>query len=304
MDDYRFKYLIKTLSRTKRKDYENYVVNAVWNRLNDRTIKPASQWYVKNQDDSGWYLIDLYFPQINIGVECDEAYHRHNQDNDRQKDLTVTEVLGATNKHPYKAFRIDVDTNKSFEEIEQQINECVYKIKGIIKDRRRAKDFIEWVDVDLKKYFKDKQIIHSGDDILFPTIVDTVNSLMQAKMKGIQMGYFTPRGLDPQYKFWFPQLEVEGNAQARGWHNVLSEDGTTIKMHNDDLKKNFPDWDRKNRQLSDHTMVTFAKVRDPLTNGRAYKFVGLFELKDVDKDARYTYVKIGDAFEAEKHRVT
>ena len=26
-------YLIRALSRTKRKDYENYVVNAIWNRL-------------------------------------------------------------------------------------------------------------------------------------------------------------------------------------------------------------------------------------------------------------------------------
>ena len=28
-------YLIRALSRTKRKDYENYVVNAIWNRLGD-----------------------------------------------------------------------------------------------------------------------------------------------------------------------------------------------------------------------------------------------------------------------------
>ena len=26
-------YLIKTLSRTKRKDYENYVIGAIWHRL-------------------------------------------------------------------------------------------------------------------------------------------------------------------------------------------------------------------------------------------------------------------------------
>lgn len=34
-------YLAKTLSRTTRKDYENYVVNAVWNRLGDDTLKPC-----------------------------------------------------------------------------------------------------------------------------------------------------------------------------------------------------------------------------------------------------------------------
>lgn len=33
--DERREYLAHVLSRTKRKDYENYVVNAVWQRLAD-----------------------------------------------------------------------------------------------------------------------------------------------------------------------------------------------------------------------------------------------------------------------------
>ena len=49
-------YLIKTLSRTKRKDYENYVIGAIWHRLNNLEIKPVSQQYVKRSD--GKY--DLY----------------------------------------------------------------------------------------------------------------------------------------------------------------------------------------------------------------------------------------------------
>jgi hypothetical protein len=36
-------YLIKTLSRTRRKDYENYVINAVWQRLGNDSIEPVSQ---------------------------------------------------------------------------------------------------------------------------------------------------------------------------------------------------------------------------------------------------------------------
>lgn len=31
MNDEKFHYIVKTLSRTKRKDYENYVLNAIWN---------------------------------------------------------------------------------------------------------------------------------------------------------------------------------------------------------------------------------------------------------------------------------
>lgn len=300
MINYRFEYLIKTLSRTKRKDYENFVINAVWNRLDDNTIKPASQWYVKNK--TGWHLIDLYFPQINFGVECDEGRHKSNQSSDEQRELTLIEVLSATNKHPYVAFHIDVTL--PFDKIEQKINECVDKIKVLVKDRRRVNDFIEWTDVDITKYFNDKQIIHASDDILFPTIVDTVNNLMQSNMKGYQQGYFTPRGLDPKYKFWFPQLEIEGKAQARGWHNILSEDGATITEYNDDIKTNMVNWEAVNRkEFLDYIRVTFAKVRDPITNKRAYKFVGLFEFKDVDDGDVRTYVKKSDTFEASKYKV-
>ncbi|HHT82808.1 MAG TPA: hypothetical protein GX003_05170 [Acholeplasmataceae bacterium] len=53
-------YLIKTLSRTKRKDYENYVINAIWNRLANDNIKPVTQQYVFNKEKNEGYLIDLF----------------------------------------------------------------------------------------------------------------------------------------------------------------------------------------------------------------------------------------------------
>ena len=54
-------YLAKTLSRTKRKDYENYVVNAIWNRVNDYRLVPVTQQYVTDGKGNR-YFIDLYFP--------------------------------------------------------------------------------------------------------------------------------------------------------------------------------------------------------------------------------------------------
>lgn len=300
MNNYRFEYLIKTLSRTKRKDYENYVINAVWNRLNDLTIKPASQWYVKNE--SGWHLIDLYFPQINLGVECDEGHHKSNQSSDEHRELTLIEVLSATNKYPYEALHIDVTL--PFDEIEQKINECVDRIKALVRDRRIANDFIEWTDVSVSEYFKHQQVTRTEDDILFPTIASVVNNLMKLDKKAYQQGYFTPQGLDPQYKFWFPQLEINGQAQAFGWHNILSDDGTTITEYNDDVKKNLPTWEyRGTKEFLDYTRVVFAKVQNPITNKRSYKFVGVFQLKDVSSDDVRTYVKVKDNFNANKHRV-
>lgn len=296
----RFKYIVKTLSRTKRKDYENYVINAVWNRINDRTIKPASQWYVKNS--SGWHLIDLYFPQINYGVECDEGHHKRNQSADHTRELTLIEVLSVDRKHPYIAFHIDV--TQSYDEVERQIEQCVLDIKNIIEERRRLGDFTEWTDVTLEQRFRYDKAIKSSDDITFPTHASAVSALMGSNSKSYQQGYFTPKGLDRGYKFWFPQLEIEGRAQAYGWHNVLSDDGSTITEYNDDIKNNLSDWERRSsREFLDHTRVVFAKVRDPVTNERAYKFVGVFRLHDISEGNVRTYTKISDIFDASKRRV-
>ncbi len=53
-------YLIKTLSKTKRKDYENYVINRLYNRLDDLDIKPMTQKFVKRKigSKSGYALKD------------------------------------------------------------------------------------------------------------------------------------------------------------------------------------------------------------------------------------------------------
>ena len=71
--DRKTQYIIKTLSRTKRKDYENYVINAIWNRVANKNLKPVTQQYVYNNRENQHYFIDLYFPQINVGIEVDEG---------------------------------------------------------------------------------------------------------------------------------------------------------------------------------------------------------------------------------------
>ena len=86
-------YIVRTLSRTRRKDYENYVVNAVWQRLADPGVKPVTQQYVRRADGS-YYLIDLYFPQLSMGVECDEGYHesRGQRDRDARREMELIDT--------------------------------------------------------------------------------------------------------------------------------------------------------------------------------------------------------------------
>jgi very-short-patch-repair endonuclease len=131
-------YIIKTLSRTNRKDYENYVVNAIWNRLARLDIQPVTQQYVK-RSDGRYALIDLFFPQLNFGIECDESYHKVNIEHDLKRELTMLEMLGTVQEtEDFILRRVDVDT--SLESIEKQINAIVDEINTLLN----LKEISEW----------------------------------------------------------------------------------------------------------------------------------------------------------------
>ena len=103
----KFNYLVRTLSRTNRKDYENYVINRIWNLLDDPEIKPVSQQYVK-RPNGRYALIDLYFPQLKIGVECDEFQHAQikNENEKTQDEMRTDDLLSVIEN--YEEIRIPI----------------------------------------------------------------------------------------------------------------------------------------------------------------------------------------------------
>jgi len=136
-------YLIRALSRTKRKDYENYVVNAIWNRLAMGDVKPVTQQLVLWPDGRRSF-VDLYFPQAMIGVECDEAYHQGQRERDREREITITDVLRHIRGDDYRALHVDV--SGSYEQVERSIDDCVRRIRAEIERRRQANEFTPWTE--------------------------------------------------------------------------------------------------------------------------------------------------------------
>ena len=67
-------FIMRQLSKTNKKNFENYVVTRIWNMINDTNIKFITQQYVKRLPE-GRALTDMYFPQINLHVEVDEGHH-------------------------------------------------------------------------------------------------------------------------------------------------------------------------------------------------------------------------------------
>lgn len=288
--DPKLQYIIKTLSKTNRKDYENFVINAIWNKLSNPDIEIISQQYVKNDkvdDNKSHYFIDLYFPSLNIGIECDEPYHfgKNQTYNDLKRSIKLQDILHSINSTSYEQIRIKI--SGTINEINDQINSAVDKIKKRIQDLNP----VPWTIQSTEDYFQNKENISIYDRIRFKTINEVCNTLYNAgrkKSKGGLMAHFAlPKFINTElanHKLWFPKLAIEisdefGNETLRpatrtGWTNQISLDGKIITEWNEN---NMPyKNDRKRR-------IVFIKYKDSL-GFNEYKFAGIFEFSETNNE--------------------
>ena len=297
--DEKILYLVKSLSRTKRKDYENYVVNAIWNRIKDERLIPVTQQYVCGENGER-YFIDLYFPQLKIGIECDEGYHNRDKQRilDRERELTIFDVLRKINQKDYRAIHIDM--SQSYENIEKQIDECVSIIKSGIEEQQIV-DGWAFLNHSVEDYFANKDYITIYDDIAFKSNKDIFNVIFGQRFKGsyMQSGvawdklytkYHREEGLVP----WFPQLRID-KPTTKGYYNVLSHDGTVIQEFNDSNQVNL---DRKEEgRYIGQKRVVFTKVKNSTTGKLEYRFAGIFIGEKYTEQGAILYRRIDDKFE-------
>lgn len=274
MQDIKRDYLIKTFSRTKRKDYENYIINAIWHRLGRLDIQPVTQQYIKRSDGK-WALLDLYFPQINFGIECDEDYHISNFDNDKIRELTMEEMLSSFKET--KGFILRrVKAYERLNSIDKQISEIVDEIKGILNN----KAIIPW---DICKSAHELAIQKGSLSIFDNFRFDTITSLSHCfgkHYKNMQRAFFN---IGKGYYIWCPKLAIVRDSQpqavSNGWLNILSGDWETITEAN---IEGYISTTEEN-----YLRITFAKSRDALGQN-VYRFIGVYSYltKGSEQNAR------------------
>lgn len=287
MADEKLEYLARTLSRTKRKDFENYVVNAVWNRLGDDTLQPVSQQYVRR--DNGYALIDLYFPAVNVGVECDEGYHLGATQRrlDLSREAAIAAELSAVDGDPTKGYKaMHVRASGSYEQLEGDIDRAVREIR-----RRKGLFSPDPWEPQKPPYVRALEAgrLKADDYLQFHTIADAVRCFGRDK-KRYQICYFS---IGHGYHLWFPKLALERpdgsvSPAARGIANTLSYDGST-------LYERWPEKQDASRVDNDRR-ITFPRSLD-VFGRRAYRFAGVFEPAGLKKgDARtVVYRRIADS---------
>ena len=205
-------YVLRQLSKTNKKNLENYVVTRIWHKLDDLDIKFITQQYVKRTNGS-YALTDMYFPQFNLHVEVDEKHHKANykEDNIRERDII--------SQSGHEIIRIDADC--SIELVNKQVDNLVNRIKDL--KSTSGDSFVKWdpVKESSSTTYIEKGLISIGDKVAFKRIVDAINCF-GVKYKGWQKGGIE-HPIEENVLIWFPKLYSNDL-----WENSISLDDSII----------------------------------------------------------------------------
>lgn len=251
-------YIIRQISKTNKKNYENYVVTGIWHLVSNINLKIITQQYVVRPN--GYALTDMYFPQINFHIEIDEPHHYKQKMADLTRESDIIDATG------HKIKRIDISLN--LDEIDSEIRATALEIKDLVCEFKSKGQFLDWnLDMEFDpNYYKSKGKISLDEGATFLRVVDICNCFGH-KYDGYYKGWAI-NNLDKSQHLWFPKFYENAH-----WDNKISDDGLTIiEKHKAKDSKHF------NKIINEETeRVTFPRVRDNL-GFTFYRFKGVFKL--------------------------
>jgi hypothetical protein len=288
----KFEYLSQMFNqRTNRKKYENYVVDAIYNRIGNSELVPVTQQFVRNPNDSRrYYLLDLYFPQLNYGIEVDEGYHLKNKESDVIREQDIRSAISC-DEGRISIFKVanEKPQMQSFDEIESQINEQV----KIIKEKIKTKGKLKWeTNEDLKQNVITKGVFSVSDNVDYGGITE-IYRITGHNAKQLRRCFYK---LNENYYLWVPTLAIkleDGKIKSsNNYENYLTEAHDEI-IEYDKTKKRFnlneKKWDGERKR------VVFMKMRDRFGKN-CIKFVGVFENDRIENGGRH-YKRISESVE-------
>ena len=216
-------YYIKQLSKTNKKNYENYVVCRIINFIDDLSLKFITQQPITMRNGKK-ALTDLYFPQIDLHIEVDEAFHKNQIDKDKMREADIVSATSHTIER--------IDVTKNIELINLRIDNIVKKIKDTIEGKKGNNTFIPWnIETEYeRKTYVDKGYIDLDDKVAFKKIVDACNCF-GCNYHGYQRA-MARHPVEKDKALWFPKLYENEN-----WQNNITDDGNFHKLHFDFFKK-------------------------------------------------------------------
>lgn len=279
--------------RTAGKAYENFIVNAIYTKIGEPELMPVTQQYVKNpRDPRGYYLLDLYFPQLKYGVEVDESHHLGEAQ--KARDLVRAEDIRTAIE--CDEFRIPIYDTKGNKRSYEDVVVDIDKVVAIIKDKIAKDAPLKWLTYEERKAeILKKGVFSIKEEMTYPSITEIYN-MCGGKRSGQNKGearslrkcYYR---LNDRYKLWVPILaEIDKNGKVSngkmGYENTLSEDFSQLIEKSSHPISSFD---------NDTKRIVFMRMRD-YYGRQCIKFIGVFQLIDnsINKEYVRVYRRVAD----------
>jgi very-short-patch-repair endonuclease len=208
-------YIANEFRRSEHKKYENLILPRLYWLIVDKfdvLLKFTTQQTVFIDNGNHVYL-DGYFSDLNIGIEVDEQYHKHQKEKDKKRENDIIYQLGQyhINNKPI-IYRFDVT---------KDINEQIYECADIILNKYNELGKPQWIIDDNINIVKNGKTIRYNDNLIFKYKHDLVNALglrtasgKEYSKKGTQS--ISAKNFDDEHFIWFPCI-TDNNAS--GWEN-------------------------------------------------------------------------------------
>ena len=292
--DYKLDYMTRLFRKIRNKRFEAYVIQRIWDLLNDDSIRFVTQQYFKRDENGKYALADLYLPQINMIVEIDEGQHikEEHLEADIQRSDDIKQIKAVEGVIVERIALCDANTSRAFtlSEVHQQIDDLVAKIKDAIE--KLGDEFQPWENnLWTPEYYHRKGYLRVSDNDYVKSIDDAA-AIFKTKAK--HCGFLRAAGFDvPGVANTIVWCPAKNNKQ---WSNELSEDQTIIYEYSNDPKKRKGHVDTHIQ--NDKARITFFLEKDDL-GFNFYKFVGVFRIDEKEslKQNKCVWVRIADEYQ-------
>lgn len=269
----KLEYLSRMLNRrTNGKNYENMIVNAIYNGVNNPNLIPVTQQYVRVSRDK-YHLLDLYFPQLNYGVEVDESQH----EKEENKILDIERSEDIYNTIECQEGRIKIYDEKGLRSYDDVYRDVQNEI-DIIKKKIAEVQPIKWVtNSEKKKIVLEKREFTADDfdDVEYDSVTEIYNAVTNNNVEKLSSCYMK---LHEGYYLWVPKLYL-GKGYAKElksrWKHILSDDKNIITEYEKKSRRR----GRAERYSENHKRVVFMRMKNKF-GGRCIRFVGVYKAKE------------------------
>ena len=273
-------YIVRSLSKGTHKKYETFVLNAIYNKLNNPNLEIVTQQYVATENKKMKY-IDLYFPQIKVAIEVDEPYHSsvEQRRNDKKREEEIKNaILGCAisdSKNEITFIRISVSREMDYSLLLNEIDKVTSQINEVI---RKQKNPLVWNCTEEEKILEIKKrgYLQRTDSFRY---INDIARLFGFKRKNNNCFMCTIK-LTKNIIVWSPALSLNGSNKD-GWVNTISDDLTLI--YESSLNKEKKDQQNYQWHLKNNTKrVTFLNYKDALGVKRR-RFLGIYSVDSYDE---------------------